>query len=161
MYLYEGGEMNAYNRHKTIEAQAQWQKEQNYTHFGTATFNFINTLNEEKALKTLSYFFNCVDRQIYKHKGVKEGKRVKRMVYLEKGRSRENLHTHFFYKADTFEEAEQIGEIMKGIWQSKIKEANDIQIIDNTKAKDNRHAYAMKEHYKVDDDIYQPKLSVL
>jgi len=27
MYLYEGGEMNAYNRHKTIEAQAQWQKE--------------------------------------------------------------------------------------------------------------------------------------
>ena len=129
MYLYEGGEMNAYNRHKTIEAQAQWQKEQNYTHFGTATFNFINTLNEEKALKTLSYFFNCVDRQIYKHKGVKEGKRVKRMVYLEKGRSRENLHTHFFYKADTFEEAEQIGEIMKGIWQSKIKEANDIQII--------------------------------
>ena len=28
MYLYEGGEMNAYNRHKTIEAQAQWQKEQ-------------------------------------------------------------------------------------------------------------------------------------
>ena len=31
MYLYEGGEMIAYNRHKTIEAQAQWQKEQNYT----------------------------------------------------------------------------------------------------------------------------------
>ena len=50
---------------------------------------------------------------------------------------------------------------MKGLWQSKIKEANDIKIIDNTKAKDNRHAYAMKEHYKIDDDIYQPKLSVL
>tara|TARA_B100000989_G_C19250288_1_gene347810 strand:+ start:232 stop:510 length:279 start_codon:yes stop_codon:yes gene_type:complete len=92
---------------------------------------------------------------------MKEGKRVKRMVYLEKGRSRENFHTHFFYKADTFEEAEQIAEIMKGIWQSKIKEANDIQIIDNTKAKDNRQAFAMKEHYKIDDDIYQPNLLAL
>ena len=161
MYLYEGGEMNAYNRHKTIEAQAQWQKEQNYTHFGTATFNFINTLNEEKALKRLSYFFHCVDRKIYSHKDIKEGKRVKRMVYLEKGRSRQNLHTHFFYKADTFEEAEKIASIMKYIWHKKIFEAKDIQIIDNAKTTDNRHAYAMKEHYKIDDDIYQPKLSVL
>ena len=57
MYLYEGGEMIAYNRHKTIEAQAQWQKEQNYTHFGKATFNFINTLNDERALKSALIFF--------------------------------------------------------------------------------------------------------
>lgn len=98
MYLYEGEEMNTYDRQKTIKAQVLWQKKQNYTHFGTATFNFINTLNEEKALKTLSYFFNCADKQIYKHKVVKEGKRIKRMVYLEKGRSRQNLHTHFFTK---------------------------------------------------------------
>ena len=46
MFLYEGDEMNAYNRHKIIEARAQWQKEHNYTLFGTASFNFINTLNE-------------------------------------------------------------------------------------------------------------------
>ena len=102
----------------------------------------------------LSYFFNCVDRKIYSHKDIKEGKRVKRMVYLEKGRSRQNLHTHFFYKADTFEEAEKIASIMKYIWHKKIYEAKDIQIIDNTKTTDNRHAYAMKEHYKIDDDIY-------
>ena len=37
------------------------KKEHNYTLFGTASFNFINTLNEEKALKWLPYFFHCVD----------------------------------------------------------------------------------------------------
>ena len=153
--------MNAYNRHKTIEAQAQWQKAQNYTHFATATFNFINSLNDEKALKTLSYFFNCVDRKIYGQKAKYLGLRVKRMVYFEKGYSRENRHSHFFYKADTYEEAEKIGKVMADIWQTKILEAYDFKVKDNTKKTDNRHAYAMKEHYKIDDDIYQPKLSVL
>ena len=37
-----------------------------------------------------------------------EDKLVKRMMYLEKGRSRQNLRTLFFYKSDTFEEAENI-----------------------------------------------------
>ena len=53
--------MIAYNRHKTIEAQAQWQKkEHNYTLFWHSKFSISSThLNEEKALKWLPYFFTC------------------------------------------------------------------------------------------------------
>ena len=91
----------AYNRRETIKATAEWQRKQNYTHFATATFEYANTFSEEQVMKTLRYFFNAIDRRIYTHKGINKGKRVERMVYLERGRGRDNLHTTFSSKAMT------------------------------------------------------------
>jgi hypothetical protein len=85
----------AYNRRETIKATAEWQREQNYTHFATATFEYGNNFSEEQVLKTLRYFFNAIDRTIYTHKGINKGKRVERMVYLERG-GEETIYTPTF-----------------------------------------------------------------
>jgi hypothetical protein len=90
-----------YDRKKTINAVAQWQEKQKYTHFGTAMFKYVNNLRREQVIKSLCYFFNGIDREIYTRKDVDNGLRVERMVYLELGRSRDNLHSHFFYKAES------------------------------------------------------------
>ena len=74
----------AYNRRETIKATAEWQRKQNYTHFGTATFEYGNNFSEEQVIKTLRYSFNAIDRTIYTHKG----KRVERMVYLDATQSK-------------------------------------------------------------------------
>lgn len=105
----------AYNRKETIKATSEWQKRQNYTHFGAATFEYGNNFTEEHVLKTLR-FFNMIDRKIYSHKGVNKGNRFERMVYLERGRSRENLHTHFFFKGTNELQAELIFKIATELW---------------------------------------------
>ena len=125
-----------YNRRETIKATAEWQSKQNYTHFATSTFQYANNFNEEHVMKTLRYLFNVIDRRIYTHKGINKGKRVERMVYLEKGRGRDNLHTHFFFKGTDDTEAKQISQIETELWQNKIRKSHSIKILPNTK-KDN------------------------
>ena len=150
----------AYNRRETIKATAEWQREQNYTHFATATFEYGNNFSEEQVLKTLRYFFNAIDRTIYTHKGINKGKRVERMVYLERGRGRDNLHIHFFFKGTDDKEAELISQIATELWQNKIHKSHSIKILPNT-SKDNRNGYGMKEHYFADDDNFVAELSVI
>jgi len=88
---------------------------------------------------TLRYFFNAIDRTIYTHKGINKGKKVERMVYLERGRERDNLHTHFFFKGTDDTEAELISQIATELWQNKIYKPYSIKILPNTN-KDNRNA---------------------
>ena len=127
-----------YNRRETIKATAEWQSKQNYTHFATSTFQYANNFNEEHVMKTLRYLFNAIDRRIYTHKGINKGKRVERMVYLEKGRGRDNLHTHFFFKGTDDTEAKLISQIATELWQNKIRKSHSIKILPNTN-KDNRN----------------------
>lgn len=148
------------NRKAIIRSMAEWQRAQEYTHFATATFKYGSNLSEDHVRKTLRYFFNSIDRRLYKHKGTISGKRFERMVYLERGRGRDNLHTHFFYKAETELQATNIAHIATDIWLNKIYKSESIYVLPNSK-NDNRDAYAMKEYYFPDDDNYIPELSVI
>ena len=150
----------AYNRRETIKAMSKWQSEQKYTHFVTATFQYGNNLTDDQVLKTLRFFFNAIDLNIYKRKGINQGKRVERMVYLERGRGRDNLHTHFFFKGTDENQAKQICQIATELWQNKIHKSHSIKILPNTH-KDNRNGYGMKEHYFADDDNFVAELSVI
>ena len=57
----------AYDRKATIKATAEWQREQNYTHFATATFEYGNNFTEEqnKMLSELSYCNKLVTQLKY------------------------------------------------------------------------------------------------
>ena len=150
----------AYDRKATIKATAEWQREQNYTHFATATFAYGNNFTEEQIMKTLRYFFNAIDRKVYRHKGTNKGKRVERMVYLERGRGRDNLHTHFFFKGTNKIQTNLISQIATELWQNKIHKSHSIKILPNANS-DNRNGYGMKEHYFADDDNFVAELSVI
>ena len=150
----------AYDRKATIKATAEWQREQNYTHFATATFEYGNNFTEEQIMKTLRYFFNAIDRKVYRHKGTNKGKRVERMVYLERGRGRDNLHTHFFFKGANKTQTELISQIAIELWQHRIHKSHSIKILPNAN-NDNRNGYGMKEHYFADDDNFVAELSVI
>jgi len=82
------------------------------------------------------------------------------MVYLERGRGRDNLHTHFFFKGTDDKEAKVISQIATELWQNKIHKSHSIKILPNTN-KDNRNGYGMKEHYFADDDNFVAELSVI
>jgi hypothetical protein len=150
----------SYDRKATIRTQAKWQAEQEYTHFGTAMFKYGHNLTDVEVVKALNRLFNGIDREIYSSKDVNNGMRVQRMVYLERGRSRNNLHSHFFYKAESSEQANDIEKIAEEIWLNKINKSHSLVILPNTQH-DNRNSYAMKEHYFADDDIHQPHLTVI
>ena len=147
-------------RERYIKALSDWQKAQHFTLFGTATFNFKNTLSETEALKNIRHFWNVVDRTIYTHKEIKEGKRIERFVYFERGKSKSNFHQHFFCKGETEEQTTDIEKALTQVWQTKINQTYDILIKKHTLA-DDRNAYCMKEFKQMDDDNLRVELCYL
>lgn len=147
-------------REHYIKALADWQKAQHFTLFGTATFNYKNTLSEAEALKNIRHFWNVLDRTLYTHKEVLEGKRIERFVYFERGKSKTNFHQHFFCKGDTDKQTKVIERLLTFIWLNKINQTYDILIKPNTQA-DDRNAYCMKEFKQMDDDNLRVELCYL
>ena len=90
------------------QAYNQWLSAQNFTMFGTLKFFDDEDLNIYTADRRLRLFFNILDRKIRKHKAIKEGKRIERFVFIERGKSRQHLHAHFFIKAQNKEEHKRI-----------------------------------------------------
>ena len=86
------------DKRKLKKAHADWLLEQQFDLFGTLKFVDGENINEYIAKRRLSYFFNMLDRKVKTHKEVKRGNRLNRFVYLESGKSRSNLHAHFFIK---------------------------------------------------------------
>ena len=82
---------------------------------------------------------------------VKKGKRLERHVYIEKGRSRQNIHAHFFTKGSTLKETKSIIYNAQHIWQT-VDKASDIEVslIENN---DGIKGYCTKELDTVDTDI--------
>ncbi|MDA9897321.1 hypothetical protein N9D90_00795 [Alphaproteobacteria bacterium] len=133
------------------KAYAKWQKEQNFTMFATLKFVDGYELNDNILEKRMRYFCNKLDRQIQTHKEIKEGKRLKRFVYVEKGKSRQNKHAHIFTKGKTLNETKEIFNKAFEIWQT-VEMASDFKfvVIDDNKG---IKGYCTKELETIDTDL--------
>jgi hypothetical protein len=144
-----------YETHRRIseykKALAGWQKEQNFCLFGTLTWKYKSGLNEAQRKRALARFFNALDRKIYKGKGIKRGKRIERLVFFEKGRSRENLHAHFFCKSENLKQTKQIILEAHRFWVNEVDDAAEIAI-DTNSFGDDRHGYGIKEYWLDDNE---------
>ena len=140
-----------YKRRELKKAYADWLQQQHFTIFATVNFVDGSEVNETEATKRLRFFFNKLDRKVKTHKEVKEGKRLERHVYIEKGRSRQNIHAHFFTKGSTLKETKSIIYNAQHIWQT-VDKASDIEVslIENN---DGIKGYCTKELDTVDTDI--------
>ncbi len=135
---------------KLKEAHTKWVEEQNFTHFGTLKFTDGRRINSTIAIKRLRRFFNMLDRKVLKGKAVKKGTRLARFVYLEKGKSRNNLHAHFYFKGST--QAQTLSTILYAteLWHK----VNNAETIDIRKQIDKRlNAYCTKEIDDLDNDV--------
>lgn len=143
-----------YEKYKRVmqykDALAEWQMSENFCLFGTLTWKYKSCLTEAQRKKALGRFFNALDRKIYKGKGVKEGRRVERFVYFERGKSRQDLHAHFFCKSENLKQTKQIVVEANKFWMGKVIDAEAIRI-DTNSLSDERHGYGIKEHW-IDDD---------
>ena len=86
---------------KLKRAYTQWNSEGGFAFFGTIKFLDGWHINDYIVRKRACYFFNMLDRKVLGQKTVRQGIRLRRMVYMEKGKSRENRHIHFYTKGIT------------------------------------------------------------
>ena len=87
---------------------------------------------------------------LLKGKAVKKGTRLARFVYLEKGKIRNNLHAHFYFKGST--QAQTLSTILYAteLWHK----VNNAETIDIRKQIDKRlNAYCTKEIDDLDNDV--------
>ena len=139
------------NKKSLKKAHADWLKEQRFTLFGTLKFVDGEDINVFIAKRRLAYFFNMLDRKVRKAKAVKKRSRLNRFVYLESGRSRSNLHAHFFIKGSTLKETKDIIVMAHRLWQ-KVEKAHNIDIKLNEDYVGTSR-YCLKEMDNIDTDI--------
>lgn len=127
------------------DAVADWTRSNAFTLWGTCLFNFDSLRDIADRQKAIRRFFNALDRHIYTAKEIsKEGKRVERLVFLEKGRSRDFLHWHFLCKATNAKELKKIINFTQKFWNEKTNDTQNL-VLDINSYGDDRGGYAIKE----------------
>ena len=139
---------------------AKWTKQNDFCLFGTFTWKYESRLNEAERKKALARFLNAMDRKMHKGKGVKEGKRVERFVFFEKGRSRTNLHAHIFFKSENLRQTKDIISQAQDFWKNRVTDAGGVQMEINCRG-DERQAYGIKEYWYDNDEQFVAELSFL
>ena len=94
MDIYKNEEL----RKQMVEKGKQWVAQGEFWLFGTATYIDGTAVSEDAANKDARYFFNMLDRKILRREDYRNGIRLKRMAFIETGKTRTNTHIHFFIK---------------------------------------------------------------
>lgn len=145
---------------KLKEAMGDWIASNNFTLFGTATYIHPTNVRIEKAHRDASHYVRLLSRRILgKHLVDRKNIYLPMMMFVERGRNRDNTHLHFFTKGYTLKHTKQIITYANEIWQSKIDYALDVVIKDEYEAQ--RRTYTMKEQLALDDEILCPKACFL
>tara|TARA_A100001388_G_C28771776_1_gene504343 strand:- start:3186 stop:3635 length:450 start_codon:yes stop_codon:yes gene_type:complete len=139
------------DKRKLKTAHANWVLEQKFDLFGTAKFVDGENLHIDIAVKRIRYFFNMLDRSVRNAEEVKNNRRLDRMVFLERGRSRSNVHAHFYIKGKNAKETKDIIVKAQKIWQ-KVDNANDL-VIKLNEDYVGTSRYCVKELDNIDTDI--------
>ena len=136
---------------KLKRAYTKWNSEGDFAFFGTIKFLDGWRINDYIVRKRACYFFNMLDRKVLGQKTVRQGIRLRRMVYMEKGKSRENRHIHFYTKGIT---AKQNKEIIKQAHKlfGKVTNAYDLQIVGLSKH-ERIAGYCNKEIDALDNEV--------
>jgi len=141
---------------KLKEAMGKWIAEHNFTLFGTATY--VNPINikVEKAHRDAAHFARLLSRNILgKHLVDRQNTYLPMMMFVERGKYRDNTHLHFFTKGYSLKHTKQIITLANDIWKKNIDFSLDVLIKDEREAQ--RRTYTMKEQLAYDDEIICPK----
>ena len=96
----------------------------------------MNKIINRLAKNALKYFWNKVDRYYFGNKSHRNNIKVKRMCFLQKGYSNQNLHFHFVAITPNNETDFDFIKILKRIWQYEVKESgyfSEFETIEITK----------------------------
>jgi hypothetical protein len=145
---------------KMKEAMGKWIAENNFTLFGTATYVHPINVKIEKAHRDAAHFARILSREILgKHLVDRQNTYLPMMMFVERGKQRDNTHLHFFTKGYTLKHTKQIITLADKIWKKRIDYSLDVLIKDEHEAQ--RRTYTMKEQLALDDDIISPKACFL
>ncbi len=132
-------------RKQIVEKGREWVAQGEFWLFGTATYYDGTAISEDAANKDARYFFNMLDRKIIKREDYRNGIRLKRMAFIETGRTRTNTHIHFFIKGIVEDDYEKIWCLSVQLWAKKIMRGYNLVMKDNLGAEDGRDGYGWKE----------------
>jgi len=128
-----------------IEQGSSWVAQQQFWLFGTATYKKGIRISREKAESNIKYFFNMLDRKIICRKDYNEKRRLQRLVFIERGKTGEDTHMHFYIKGRQLKDYRKIKLLCEELWTTKIHNARDIEVLDNIEHNTARKNYCWKE----------------
>jgi len=132
-------------RKQMVENGREWVKQGEFWLFGTANYYDGTVVSDDAANKDARYFFNMLDRKIIKRGDYRNNTRLKRMAFIETGRTRTNTHIHFFIKGIEKDDYEKIWNLSIQLWAEKIKRGYNLVMRDNLRAENRRDGYCWKE----------------
>lgn len=153
-------------RHQKLECErikkavGEWIAMNDFSLFGTATYIHPQNVRLDKAHKDAAYFARLLSRRILgKHKVDRQNIYLPMMMFVERGKNRDNTHLHFFTKGYTLTQTKKIIVLANSLWKYKITNALDVVIKDEREAQ--RRTYTMKEQLALDDEILSPQACYL
>ena len=132
-------------KRRFMEDGGSWVARQQFWLFGTATYKKGIWVSRKKAESNIKYFFNKLDREVICRKDYREKKRLPRMVFIEKGKTGEETHMHFYIKGRKPSDYKVIKLLCEKIWAEEIHKARDILMLDNIEHNNARKYYPWKE----------------
>ena len=153
MEIYKNEEL----RQQIVSEGGKWVGQQDFWLFGTAKYGDGTTICREQAEKDASKFFNKLDRTLLTRKDVIDGNRLERLVFIETGRTRNNMHMHFFIKGNDYVSYEQIVEQCEIIWMEEFDNTYEMDTRDNRNVGNVRDAYCYKEMNNLNSDVLHVK----
>ena len=141
-------------------AVGEWVAMNKFSLFGTATYKHPQNVRLDKAHKDAAHFARLLSRRVLgKHTVDRQHIYLPMMMFVERGKNRDNTHLHFFTKGYTLTHTKQIVVHANCLWQQKITNALDVVIKDEREAQ--RRTYTMKEQLALDDEILSPQACYL
>ena len=115
-------------RKQIVKAGGEMVAQGKFWIFGTAKYIDGTMIRREKAEKDASRFFNTLDRKLLKRIDYNENRRLERLVFIETGKTRTNIHIHFYIKGNDYVDYEKFIEPCEKIWTEEIEKSYDIQL---------------------------------
>lgn len=134
---------------------ASWVAQQQFWIFGTAKYFDGTEIHEQKAHKDIRHYFNTIDKAILRRQDYDEGRRLQRLVFIERGKTRTNTHFHFFLKGTHLRQYKTIWHTAQENWTKHIQGAADIQIQGNIEFIYERKGYCWKEFDSIRSETLQ------
>lgn len=140
------------------QAHIDWTQQQGFDVFATLKFKNGYDIGEQQAERVLRIFLNRLDRTYFGKKDIREGSRVRRFVYMHKGKSRQNIHYHILFEA--VGDITNFCKLAKHLWSTCFAETDS----ENTQVTRQRSAlgssvYALHEYGSIGEQTFREELS--
>lgn len=113
------------NKQQLRQAHIDWTQQQDFNVFATLKFKNGYDIGEQQAQRILTIFLNKLDRAYFGKREIRQGNRIRRFVYMHKGKSRSNTHFHILLEA--VGEVAQFCNVANNIWATSFTETDGIK----------------------------------